>query len=34
MKFFDTYNATGVATEIMGITPAGWKALENMQMGA
>jgi methylmalonyl-CoA/ethylmalonyl-CoA epimerase len=27
MKFFDTYRTTGVATEIMGITPEGWKAL-------
>lgn len=31
MKFFDTYNATGVATEIMGITEDGWKMLENME---
>ncbi|HEX8061231.1 MAG TPA: VOC family protein [Cyclobacteriaceae bacterium] len=31
MKFFDTYKATGVATEIMGITPEGWKALEGME---
>jgi methylmalonyl-CoA/ethylmalonyl-CoA epimerase len=34
MKFFDTYNATGVATEIMGITPEGWKAIEKMKKGA
>lgn len=33
MKFFDTYKATGVATEIMGITPEGWKALEGMEKG-
>ncbi|HZY80323.1 MAG TPA: VOC family protein [Cyclobacteriaceae bacterium] len=31
MKFFDTYKTTGVATEIMGITPEGWKALEMME---
>lgn len=31
MKFFDTYKDTGVATEIMGITPEGWKALEKME---
>lgn len=31
MKFFDTYKTTGVATEIMGITPDGWKALEKME---
>lgn len=31
MKFFDTYKATGVATEIMGITPDGWTAIENMK---
>jgi hypothetical protein len=34
MKFFDTYKTTGVATEIMGITPYGWKAIENMKQGA
>lgn len=34
MKFFDTYKTTGVATEIMGITPEGWKALEKMEKGA
>jgi methylmalonyl-CoA/ethylmalonyl-CoA epimerase len=33
MKFFDTYKTTGVATEIMGITPEGWKALEKMEKG-
>lgn len=31
MKFFDTYATTGVATEIMGITPDGWNAIENMK---
>lgn len=31
MKFFDTYKTTGVATEIMGITPEGWKMLEGME---
>lgn len=31
MVFFDTYQATGVATEIMGITPEGWKAVEQME---
>jgi len=31
MKFFDTYKVTGVATEIMGITPEGWEAIENMK---
>jgi hypothetical protein len=34
MKFFDTYKITGVATEIMGITPEGWKALEKMEGGS
>jgi hypothetical protein len=33
MKFFDTYKTTGVATEIMGITEEGWKALEKMEKG-
>jgi methylmalonyl-CoA/ethylmalonyl-CoA epimerase len=33
MKFFDTYKVTGVATEIMGITPEGWTALEKMEKG-
>jgi methylmalonyl-CoA/ethylmalonyl-CoA epimerase len=31
MKFFDTYKTTGVATEIMGITPDGWEAIEKME---
>jgi methylmalonyl-CoA/ethylmalonyl-CoA epimerase len=31
MKFFDTYKTTGVATEIMGITEDGWKAIESMK---
>jgi hypothetical protein len=31
MKFFDTYKTTGVATEIMGITPDGWDAIEKMK---
>ena len=31
MAFFDTYQTLGVATEIMGITPAGWNAVEEMQ---
>jgi len=30
MKFFDTYKIMGVATEIMGITPEGRIALDNM----
>jgi methylmalonyl-CoA/ethylmalonyl-CoA epimerase len=30
MKFFDTYKTMGVATEIMGITPEGRKALDKM----
>lgn len=34
MKFFDTYKTMGVATEIMGITPEGWKALEGMTKSA
>lgn len=33
MKFFDTYEVLGVATEIMGITPEGWKAIEGMKTG-
>jgi methylmalonyl-CoA/ethylmalonyl-CoA epimerase len=33
MKFFDTYKVMGVATEIMGITPEGWKAIEKMEKG-
>ena len=31
MKFFDTYEIMGVATEIMGITPEGWNAIEKMK---
>ena len=31
MAFFDTYQTLGVATEIMGITPEGWIAIEQMQ---
>jgi hypothetical protein len=31
MAFFDTYQTLGVATEIMGITPDGWAAIEQMQ---
>jgi methylmalonyl-CoA/ethylmalonyl-CoA epimerase len=31
MAFFDTYQALGFATEITGITPEGWKILEQMQ---
>jgi hypothetical protein len=31
MKFFDTYKTMGVATEIMGITPEGGKAIERMK---
>lgn len=30
MAFFDTYQTLGVATEIMGITPDGWTAIEGM----
>jgi hypothetical protein len=33
MAFFDTYQTIGVATEIMGITPEGWTAIEQMQKG-
>lgn len=33
MKFFDTYQTMGVATEIMGITPEGWEAIEKMKLG-
>ena len=33
MAFFDTYQTLGVATEIMGIAPEGWKALDQMQKG-
>ena len=31
MTFFDTYDTLGVATEIMGITPDGWAAIEQMK---
>ena len=31
MAFFNTYETLGVVTEIMGITPEGWKAIEQMQ---
>ncbi|MEX6689590.1 VOC family protein [Danxiaibacter flavus] len=31
MMFFDTYQTLGVVTEIMGITPEGWTAIEQMQ---
>jgi methylmalonyl-CoA/ethylmalonyl-CoA epimerase len=31
MAFFDTYQTLGVATEIMGIMPEGWIAIEKMQ---
>ncbi len=31
MAFFDTYQTLGVVTEIMGITPEGWIALEQMK---
>jgi methylmalonyl-CoA/ethylmalonyl-CoA epimerase len=31
MAFFDTYQTLGVATEIMGITPAGWTAIKHME---
>lgn len=31
MTFFDTYQTIGLATEIMGITPEGWIAIEQMQ---
>lgn len=34
MKFFDTYKTTGVATEIMGITPDGWTAIKKMEKGS
>jgi hypothetical protein len=33
MKFFDTYKIMGVATEIMGITPEGRKALDSVMTG-
>ena len=31
MSFFDTYKTLGVVTEIMGITPEGWKILEQVE---
>ena len=31
MAYFDTYKTLGVVTEIMGIKPEGWKAIEQMQ---
>lgn len=31
MAFFNTYQVLGVVTEIMGITPEGWVAIEQMQ---
>lgn len=31
MTFFDTYKTLGFVTEIMGITPEGWKILEPME---
>jgi methylmalonyl-CoA/ethylmalonyl-CoA epimerase len=31
MVFFDTYKTLGVATEIMGVTPEGWSAIEKMK---
>lgn len=33
MAFFDTYETIGAATEIMGITPEGWNAVEQMKNG-
>ena len=33
MAFFDTYQTLGVATEIMGVTPEGWAAIEQMKKG-
>lgn len=33
MAFFDTYKTLGVVTEIMGITPEGWSAIEQMKKG-
>jgi methylmalonyl-CoA/ethylmalonyl-CoA epimerase len=32
MAFFDTYKTLGVVTEIMGITPEGWIAIEQMKV--
>ncbi len=34
MVYFDTYQTLGVATEIMGITAEGWKAIEQMKKGS
>jgi methylmalonyl-CoA/ethylmalonyl-CoA epimerase len=31
MAFFDTYQTLGIVTEIMGITPEGWNAIEQMK---
>ena len=31
MIYFDTYKTLGAVTEIMGITPDGWKAIEQME---
>lgn len=31
MAFFNTYQTLGVATEIMGVTPEGWTAIEQMK---
>ncbi len=31
MSFYDTYQTLGIVTEIMGITPDGWKAIEQME---
>lgn len=31
MAFFDTYKTFGTVTEIMGITPEGWRAIEQME---
>jgi methylmalonyl-CoA/ethylmalonyl-CoA epimerase len=31
MAFFDTYHVLGVVTEIMGITPEGWAAIDQMR---
>jgi hypothetical protein len=31
MSFFDTYKTLGIVTEIMGITPDGWKAIREME---
>jgi methylmalonyl-CoA/ethylmalonyl-CoA epimerase len=33
MAFFDTYETIGAVTEIMGITPEGWNAIEQMKKG-